>query len=95
MSYTSLDNKNESESGKLNALLWKKVCDNVFAELNYGQSGSEEPRWIEAALIAGLVNFDLEKALEEATQELPDPKAWEALARAEEKAAQADVKEAA
>ena len=95
MSYTSLDNKNESESGKLDALLWKKVCENIFNELEYGQKGHEEPRWVEAALIAGLVNFDLEKALEEATKELPDPKAWEALAKAEEKAAQEDVKEAA
>ena len=50
---------------------------------------------MEAALIAGLVNFDLEKAFEEATKELPDPKAWEALAKAEEKAAQEDVKDAA
>ena len=95
MSYTSMDNKNESEARKLDALLWKQVCDNVFAELNYGQSGSEEPRWVEAALIAGLVHFDLDKALEEATKELPDPKAWKALARAEEKAAQESEKEAA
>lgn len=95
MSYTSLDNKNESEAGKLDALLWQKVCENIFNELEYGQKGHEEPRWVEAALIAGLVNFDLEKALEEATKELPDPKAWEALAKAEEKAAQEDVKEAA
>ena len=39
----------------------------------------------EAELIAGLVQFDLAKALEEATVLLPDPKAWEALAKAEAK----------
>ena len=51
----------------------------------YGQSGPEEPRWQEAELIAELVQFDLAKALEEATALLPDPKAWETLARAEAK----------
>lgn len=82
-SYCSLDARELTASGQLDDLLWNRVCENIFSELTYGQSGPEEPRWQEAELIAGLVQFDLAKALEEATALLPDPKAWEALARAE------------
>ena len=88
MSFTSLDNKDETANKELDTLLWKHVCENIFAELTLGQNGPNEPCWVEAALIAGLVNFDLDKAFEEATKELPDPKAWETLAKAEEKAAE-------
>ena len=84
-SYCSLDARELTASGQLDELLWNRVCENIFSELTYGQSGPEEPRWQEAELIAGLVQFDLAKALEEATVLLPDPKAWEALARAEAK----------
>ena len=84
-SYCSLDARELTASGQLDDLLWNRVCENIFSELTYGQSGPEEPRWQEAELIAGLVQFDLAKALEEATALLPDPKAWEALARAEAK----------
>ena len=84
-SYCSLDARELTASGQLDDLLWNRVCENILSELTYGQSGPEEPRWQEAELIAGLVQFDLAKALEEATVLLPDPKAWEALARAEAK----------
>ncbi len=95
MSFTSLDNKDETANKELDTLLWKHVCENIFAELTLGQNGPNEPCWVEAALIAGLVNFDLDKAFEEATKELPDPKAWETLAKAEEKAAKGNIEEAA
>ena len=49
----------------------------------------------EAFIISDLVHFDLEKAFDEATKELPDPKSWEILAKAEEKAKQKMEKEAA
>lgn len=48
-----------------------------------GRAAPKNRCWQEAELIAGLAQFDLAKALEEATALLPDPKAWEALARAE------------
>ena len=60
MSFTSLDNKDETANKELDTLLW-----------------------------------NLDKAFEEATKELPDPKAWEALAKAEEKAAKGNIEEAA
>ena len=84
-----------TDGRKLDEFLWIQVCENIFVELTYGQSGPEEAKWSEAELIAGLVQFDLAKALEEATAELPDPKAWEALAKAEEKTKQESEKEAA
>lgn len=95
MSYTALDMRELTEGRKLDEFLWTQVCENIFAELTYGQSGPEEARWSEAELIAGLVQFDLAKVLEEATAELPDPKAWEAIAKAEEKTKQETEKEAA
>lgn len=85
MSYCSLDAADQAEGEKLNELLWKQVCENVFSELTYGQSGTEEPRWTDAELIAGLIRFDLSGALEEATIALPDAKSWKALEKIEEK----------
>lgn len=87
--------KQLSESSELDTLIWNKVCENIISELEYGQRGPEEPRWMEASLISNLVHFDLGKALEDATRELPDPKAWTALAKAEEKAKQESEKQAA
>jgi hypothetical protein len=80
MSYVAL---NSGES--LDKLMWDRVCENAVKELEYGQSGPGEVCWEEASLIAELVKFDLGKAFEEAVKELPDPKAWEALAKAEQK----------
>ena len=37
----------------------------------------------EAGVVASLVNYDLEKALADATAALPDPKSWEALEKSE------------
>ncbi|MBO4631885.1 MAG: hypothetical protein J5858_08190 [Lentisphaeria bacterium] len=87
--------KQLSASDNLDTLIWRSVCENVIMELEKGQSGAEEPYWTEASMIANLVHFDLGKALAEATKELPDPKAWEALARAEEKKKNKTEEEAA
>ncbi len=85
MSYSEL------ETGEaLDKLMWARVCENIVQELGYGQSGSDEACWEEALLIAELVKFNLDKAFEEATKELPDPKAWEALAKAEQKKLEAE-----
>ncbi len=80
MSYSALD-----AGEALDKLMWARVCENIVQELGSGQSGSDEACWEEASLIAELVKFDLDKAFEEATKELPDPKAWGALAKAEQK----------
>lgn len=95
MSYVSLDAREATEGRTLDQYLWQQVCENVISELMYGQSGPEGAKWNEAELIAGLVQFDLANALAEATKELPDPKAWDALARAEEKVQKNTEKEAA
>ena len=90
-SFAALMNKDESDKSLLDRFFWESVCENIFSELNFGQSGPEDPKWAEAGVIAGLVDFDLEKALAEATAALPDPKSWETLKKSEEKA----MKEAA
>lgn len=94
-SYSSLDSTDQTEGAKLDEFLWKQVCENIFSELTYGQSGTEEPRWSEAELISGLIQFDLSKALEVATIALPDPESWKALAKIEEKERQKAEQEAA
>ena len=83
------------DTAELDSLMWKSVCENIVTELEHGQSGSEPVCWDEAFIISDLVHFDLEKAFDEATKELPDPKSWEILAKAEEKAKQKMEKEAA
>ena len=83
MSFASLQNKDTSEREKIDLFFWESVCENVFTELGTGQSGPDEPKWAEAGVIASLVNYDLEKALIDATAALPDPKSWEALAKSE------------
>ena len=83
MSFASLQNKDVSESAKIDLFLWESVCENIFTELGTGQSGPDEPRWAEAGVVASLVNYDLEKALADATAALPDPKSWEALEKSE------------
>ena len=83
MSFASLQNKDVSESAKIDLFFWESVCENIFTELGTGQSGPDEPRWAEAGIIASLVNYDLEKALADATAALPDPKSWEALEKSE------------
>jgi len=83
MSFASLQNKDASESAKIDLFFWESVCENIFTELGTGQSGPDEPRWAEAGIIASLVNYDLEKALADATAALPDPKSWEALEKSE------------
>lgn len=72
------------KQSNLDKAVWKKVCENIVSELNYGQSGGENPaKWPEAEIIAELIKFDLAKALEEATTELPDPKSWIQLEKIE------------
>ena len=83
MSFASLQNKDVSESAKIDLFFWESVCENIFTELGTGQSGPDEPRWAEAGIIASLVNYDLEKALADATAALSDPKSWEALEKSE------------
>ena len=83
MSCASLQNKDASEREKIDLFFWESICENIFTELGTGQSGQDEPKWAEAGVIASLVNYDLEKALIDATAALPDPKSWEALAKSE------------
>jgi hypothetical protein len=74
------------EQSNLDKAVWKKLCENIVTELNYGQSGGDVPaKWSEAEIIAELIQFDLAKALEEATAELPDPKSWIQLEKQEAK----------
>ncbi len=72
------------EQPNLDKAVWKKVCENIVSELNYGQSGGDKSaKWAEAEIIAELIKFDLTKALEEATTALPDPKSWLQLEKLE------------
>ena len=52
MSFASLQNKDVSESAKLDLFFWESVCENIFTELSTGQSGPDEPRWAEAGVVA-------------------------------------------
>lgn len=81
-------------SKELDTLVWQQLIKNIVNEIEYGQSGPEEAKWTEAELISGMIQFNLTKAMEEATKELPDPKTWEALEKAERKAAENNVSEA-
>ena len=83
-----------SASKELDKLVWQQLIKNIVNELEYGQSGPEEAKWAEAELISGMILFDLAKAMEEATKALPDSKSWEALEKAEKKAAEAKETEA-
>lgn len=89
ISYEAMLTNNE-----LDKLLWRQLLKNIINELEYGQNGPEEVKWAEAELISSLIRYDLDKALEEATKALPDPKSWEALEKAERKASENKVPEA-
>lgn len=75
-----------SSSKDLDKLVWQQLTKNIVNELEYGQSGPEEAKWAEAELISSMTQFNLAKAMEEATKALPDSKSWEALEKAEKKA---------
>ena len=83
------------ERADIDMLVWKRVLENIVNELNNGQSGPNDPGWEAAELLSEITGFNLDAAFEEAVSELPDPKAWEALAKAEEKAEKETEKEAA
>ena len=83
------------ERSDIDTLVWKRVLENIVNELNNGQSGPGEPGWDAAELLSEITGFNLDSAFEEAVGELPDPKAWEAMAKAEEKAEKETEKEAA
>ena len=64
--------------------VWEALSDEIVRELKYGQSGAVEARWLEAEIISSLIAFDLTKALEEASEALPDPKCWKKLEEQEQ-----------
>jgi hypothetical protein len=64
---------------EIDTAVWEALSKEIVRELNQGQSGPVESRWLEAEIISGLISFDLNKALEEATEALPDPKSWKKL----------------
>jgi len=67
--------------------VWEALCNEIIRELNQGQSGPVESRWLESEIISALIAFDLTKALEEATEALPDPKCWKKLEEQEKELA--------
>ncbi len=69
---------------EIDTAVWEALSKEIVRELNYGQSGAVETRWLEAEIISGLISFDLNKALEEATEALPDPKSWKKLEEQEQ-----------
>ena len=64
---------------KIDTAVWEALSNEIVRELKYGQSGAVEARWLEAEIISNLISFDLNKAFEEATEALPDPKSWKSL----------------
>ncbi len=67
--------------------VWEALSNEIVRELKYGQSGPVESRWLEAEIISTLISFDLNKAFEEATESLPDPKCWKKLEEQEKQLA--------
>jgi hypothetical protein len=72
---------------KLDTAVWEALSNEIVRELNYGQSGPGDARWIEAEIISNLIAFDLAKAFEDATEALPDPKCWKKLEEQEKQKA--------
>ena len=72
---------------KLDTAVWEALSNEIVRELNYGQSGPGDTRWIEAEIISNLIAFDLAKAFEDATEALPDPKCWKKLEEQEKQQA--------
>lgn len=83
------------ERADIDTLVWQRVLENIVNELNNGQSGPNDPGWDAAELLSEITGFNLNAAFEESVKELPDPKAWEALAKAEEKIEKEKLQEAA
>ena len=83
------------ERSDIDTLVWKRVLENIIHELSNGQSGPNDPGWEAAELLSEITGFNLDAAFEEAVCELPDPKAWEALAKSEAKAENENLQEAA
>jgi hypothetical protein len=71
----------------LDTAVWEALSVEIVRELNYGQSGPVEARWLEAEIISNLIAFDLAKAFEDATEALPDPKCWKKLEEQEKQQA--------
>jgi hypothetical protein len=71
----------------IDTAVWEALSKEIVRELNYGQSGAVEARWLEAEIISALIAFNLTKALEEATEALPDPKCWKKLEEQEKQLA--------
>jgi|GEM_PF-1095353 len=72
---------------EIDTAVWEALSKEIVRELKYGQSGPVESRWLEAEIISNLISFDLNKAFEEATEALPDPKCWKKLEEQEKQLA--------
>lgn len=64
------------DESELNKKVWLKLRYKLIEELKYGQTGPVPSKWDEAEILSQIISFDIEKAFEEATTALPDPKSW-------------------
>lgn len=71
----------------IDTAVWEALSNEIVRELKYGQSGPVEANWLEAEIISTLISFDLNKAFEEATEALPNPKCWKKLEEQEKQLA--------
>jgi ParB/RepB/Spo0J family partition protein len=63
----------------LDKQVWDVLKEEILRTLKYGQSGPCRACWEEAEIVSNLIDFELDKAFEEAVKAFPDPKSWAKL----------------